>query len=268
MRTVEDLPFVPTTWIGAKRSCGRPSAVSSRRMRSSPKRMPNSSSESRCSSACVERPASLTSSSQLLRCEPLELVALGLRRPAPAPWPTKPWLASLPSARAISASSRRRARAAAAPAALEVDGVGRPAPRRCRPGHADGRDRLAAVGGHSKRASRATCVGGALVARRPRAAPGRARRAPRRRGRASRAAPARPRSRGATSRLGRRVAQRVGRARASGAPSAGPRRRARSDQISSVTNGITGCASASVSASTCSANVGDLARCPPRTAAA
>ena len=47
MRTVEDLPFEPTTWIDAKRSCGESSAVISRRMRSSPKRMPNISSESR-----------------------------------------------------------------------------------------------------------------------------------------------------------------------------------------------------------------------------
>ena len=46
IRTVEDLPFVPTTWIARKASLGAPSAVMSRRMRSSPKRMPNSSSES------------------------------------------------------------------------------------------------------------------------------------------------------------------------------------------------------------------------------
>ena len=47
MREVEDLPFVPTTCTVAKRSCGESSAVISRRMRSSPNRMPNSSSESR-----------------------------------------------------------------------------------------------------------------------------------------------------------------------------------------------------------------------------
>ena len=47
MRVVEDFPFVPTTWITSKRLCGEPSAVISRRIRSSPKRMPNSSSERR-----------------------------------------------------------------------------------------------------------------------------------------------------------------------------------------------------------------------------
>src|SRR3954468_17123240 len=50
-RTVEDLPLVPTTWIEAKRRCGIPSAVISLCMRSSPKRMPNSSRSSRYSSA-------------------------------------------------------------------------------------------------------------------------------------------------------------------------------------------------------------------------
>ena len=47
MRAVEDLPFVPTTCTVAKRSCGESSAVISRRIRSSPKRMPKSSSERR-----------------------------------------------------------------------------------------------------------------------------------------------------------------------------------------------------------------------------
>ena len=47
MRAVDDLSFVPTTWIERKRSCGELSAVMSRRIRSSPNRMPNSSSPSR-----------------------------------------------------------------------------------------------------------------------------------------------------------------------------------------------------------------------------
>ena len=38
IRVVEDLPFVPTTWIERKRSCGESSAVMSRRIRSSPRR--------------------------------------------------------------------------------------------------------------------------------------------------------------------------------------------------------------------------------------
>ncbi len=51
MRVVEDLPFVPSTWIVSKRRCGEPSTVIIRRMRSRPKRIPNSSSERRCASA-------------------------------------------------------------------------------------------------------------------------------------------------------------------------------------------------------------------------
>src|SRR4051812_23826087 len=89
MRTVELFPFVPTTCTARKARCGLPSAVSSRRIRSSPNFMPNSSSESRWSSAC--------SSDQLMRdrpggeadgggsferpelgLEPGELLALGL----------------------------------------------------------------------------------------------------------------------------------------------------------------------------------------------
>ena len=47
MRVVEDLPLVPSTWIVSKRCWGEPSAVIIRRIRSSPKRIPNSSSERR-----------------------------------------------------------------------------------------------------------------------------------------------------------------------------------------------------------------------------
>ena len=47
MRVVDDLPFEPTTWIEENCSCGEPSAVINRRMRSSPNRMPNISSEAR-----------------------------------------------------------------------------------------------------------------------------------------------------------------------------------------------------------------------------
>ena len=47
IRVVEDFPFVPTTWMLAKRRSGEPSAVIMRRIRSRPKRMPNSSSERR-----------------------------------------------------------------------------------------------------------------------------------------------------------------------------------------------------------------------------
>src|SRR5918992_1770585 len=50
-RAVDDLPLVPTTWIEAKRRWGMPSTVISLCMRSRPKRIPNSSSPSRYSSA-------------------------------------------------------------------------------------------------------------------------------------------------------------------------------------------------------------------------
>src|SRR3954447_11004396 len=52
MRTVELLPFVPTTWTALKARCGLPSAVSSRRIRSRPNFIPNSSRDSRWSSDC------------------------------------------------------------------------------------------------------------------------------------------------------------------------------------------------------------------------
>ena len=90
---------------------------------------------------------------------------------------------------------------------------------------------------------------------RPPAARARPRRAPRRRGRASRAAPARPRSRApAAPRRPRRRSAGVA-PRASGARHQQPSAPGTCDQISSVTNGITGCASASVSPSTCSAQL-------------
>ena len=47
IRATEDLPLVPTTWTEAKRCWGRPSAVVSLCIRSSPSRQPIGSSESR-----------------------------------------------------------------------------------------------------------------------------------------------------------------------------------------------------------------------------
>ena len=47
IRVTEDLPFVPTTWIEAKRCCGIPSRVQSRCIRSRPSFQPIGSSESR-----------------------------------------------------------------------------------------------------------------------------------------------------------------------------------------------------------------------------
>lgn len=43
IRVVDDLPLLPTTWIESKRSCGLSNTVISRRIRSSPNRIPNSS---------------------------------------------------------------------------------------------------------------------------------------------------------------------------------------------------------------------------------
>ena len=48
----DDLPFVPTTWIEAKRCCGIPSTETSRRIRSSPKRIPSGVSEPSQASPC------------------------------------------------------------------------------------------------------------------------------------------------------------------------------------------------------------------------
>src|SRR3954447_22319781 len=77
MRTVEDLPFEPTTCTLAKRRCGIPSAVMSLCIRSSPNRMPNSSSESRYSSAWRSFTAPVRSAEAFeLFAEPRELLAL------------------------------------------------------------------------------------------------------------------------------------------------------------------------------------------------
>src|SRR4051794_9777416 len=82
MRTVELLPLVPTTWTARNARCGLPSAVSSRRIRSSPNFIPNSSSESRWSSACSSDqliPRRPGSSERLeLGLEPRELRALAV----------------------------------------------------------------------------------------------------------------------------------------------------------------------------------------------
>ena len=53
IRVVEDLPFVPSTWIASKRCSGEPSTVIIRRILSRPKRIPNSSSERSLRSACA-----------------------------------------------------------------------------------------------------------------------------------------------------------------------------------------------------------------------
>jgi hypothetical protein len=47
MRVVEVFPFVPTMWIASKLCSGEPKTVIIRRILSSPKRIPNNSSERR-----------------------------------------------------------------------------------------------------------------------------------------------------------------------------------------------------------------------------
>ena len=105
IRTVDDLPLVPTTWTAPKRSCGEPSAVSSRRMRSRPNRMPNSSSDSSRRSASAQLARSTTAPPARPSAAP---ASRARRRPRPpgAPWRRSPALLSLPSARLISAAQR------------------------------------------------------------------------------------------------------------------------------------------------------------------
>ena len=260
MRTVELLPFVPTTWIAPNRSCGEPSAVSSRRMRSRPKRMPNSSSPSRCSSLAraavppaLARRSGRGSQRVALLAQAGELVALGLRPPPPAPCATKPCVGELAARRAsISASSQPRRSLDPARGRAEVDGVGRQHARSLPPGTATVAAGSPPSGDHSQRAQPRDVRRRALVALglEPR---GQHRR---RRG-ADAVAPAAQRlhrgDRARDLRLGVRVDQRRVARSASAAPSAGRRRRGRATRSPRSRTGSPGCAIASVSASTCSA---------------
>src|SRR6201986_1371899 len=83
IRVVEDLPLVPTPWMDSNARSGCPSAVIRRRIRSRPKRIPNSSSESSQRSAsgpvtARDPPSPLRSQRVTLRPQPRQLVALGL----------------------------------------------------------------------------------------------------------------------------------------------------------------------------------------------
>ena len=134
---------------------------------------------------------------------------------------TKPWLASLPSARAISLRSVACALGGAALLGLEVDGVGREH-RDVAAGHADGRHRLVAVRGELEAREPGDVLGHALVALG--LEPRRDARAGRR---ADAVAPLAQRLRGLDRPLDLGldllVAQRRIGLRASGGPSAGPR---------------------------------------------
>ena len=245
IRTVEDLPLVPTTWTEAKARSGRAQRGHQPAHAVQPEAHPEQL-EARAGGP-RRAPGSTPRSQRLqLRAQAGQLLALGLHDLGRGAG-TKPSLASLPSARAISPSSsaralvaaalgrargrtrRRRARATAPPGMATV-ATGSPAVRRA----------------SSRRARSATSCEDLVVALRdhPGGQVG-ARRRPRR-GRASRAAPARRRS------PGRRAPRRPRRATRGSKPTASwpasrPSASGRNDQISSVTNGISGCATWSVS---------------------
>ena len=159
MRVVEVFPLVPTTCTVRKRRCGEPSTVIMRRIRSRPKRIPNSSSERRWRSArsplqgrsgilgCLPPPVAAgfaarlswhaTSSSRRAvprsSASPRGLTAPPARRAGARAWSrspsttsagarcTKPALASLPCTRAISPSSFARDGRAASLGRREIE---------------------------------------------------------------------------------------------------------------------------------------------------
>ena len=159
MRTVELLPLVPTTWIARSAPAGCRARSSSRRMRSSPKRMPNSSSERRCSSARSRLQVTVSASSSRSRSS----LSRSACTTAAGALATKRSLPSLPSARAISASSSRAAGRGAARLRLEVDGVGGEHRDRAA-GDGDRGHRLAAVAAPLQAGEPGDVLGGGLVA--------------------------------------------------------------------------------------------------------
>ena len=235
IRTVEDLPLVPTTWIERKRSCGEPRTVSSRRIRSSPNVMPNSSrsSSQRSASARVQADRCSAAGGLATATGTLERRELGASRSSfsrsastscGGALATKPSLASLPSARAISASSSRAPGREPALLLGRVDAAARAAARPCRPGRRRSprrrrrpprrpRGRAARGGRRAARSRRsrrpqARRQDGARRARRPRCASARTLRT------ASMTAP--------ISRLGRRVERAPGRPAGTASRRAGP----------------------------------------------
>ena len=256
IRVVDDLPFDPVTWIARKRSCGDPSAVIRRRIRSSPKRIPNISSESRYSSA---RDRALSGTTKGLRlvgparpARPRSARACRARpgRARAAPSRVNPSFESLPRARSI--SPRRRARSASTRARASAGSTVSPASTSTvAPSSAIVLDDVgvAAVRGDVEPREAADRVERLAipVADDPR---GDARRRPGRRpSRGSCAAAAPPRSPPPTSRS---ASSSISDASASGN---GDTARSRSapgmnEWISSVTNGRIGCASAIVCPST------------------
>ena len=211
--------------------------------------MPNSSSPSRCSSARSRRRPSVTGSSRSSRSR------ASLSRSA-----STTALGRLGDEALVGQLLLRARDLGLQPAAplvdpargrAEVDGVGREHRDRAA-GHRDGGRRVAAVRRPRRSAPAARRARPCARSRRPPAARAARPRAPRRCGRASRAAPARRRSR---ARPPPRPPASISDSSAAGQRCAISRPSAPGtcDQISSVTNGITGWAIASVSASTPSA---------------
>ena len=254
MRVVEDLPLVPTTWTERKRRCGEPSTVIMRRIRSRPKRMPNSSSERRWRSARspLQRASAHSACQLVARSGAAQLRALGLhhvgrraiarsRRWRACPRRARSRLRAAP-ARPRAAARRRRDR-----------GPRRRAPRSCRRAprsRPPARSGVAVAVTELQPRELGEDRRGLLVARRRRSAPARSR--PGARSTLSR----QPRTSVIASidalqrDLGVAVDQHASAPRVAAAREQLPP--PRYDQSSSVTNGITGCASATVSRSTCS----------------
>ena len=248
IRTVELLPFVPTTWIAPE------ALLRASRARSAAGACARARSACRTARARAGAPRRARGARSLTSVLQLPLAAARACRARPATTAsgalaTKPWLASLPSARAISLLEPRARSAARALASASRSTASEASTATLPPGTPTVATGSPPFGATTRRARAARRARPCARSPRPRAAPG-ARapgaaptrsRQPRSsctaRDRARRPRPRRPRRRSASSGAGPAVR-----------PSAGRRRRARSDQISSVTNGITGCASASVSA--------------------
>ena len=199
-RTVEDLPLVPTTWIDAKRSLRRVRARSSAgacgRARSACRTARARAGSASASAGDHGAPAHSASSSSRRRAS----FSRSASTTCAGALATKPSLASLPSARSISAFEL--AAALRAPALAPPRGRRRPraSTRTTPPGTATEAHRVGPVAGELEaREPRDAARPRLVVAVGRRAAPGRARRPERRRRRASCAAPARPRSAASTS---------------------------------------------------------------------
>ena len=265
IRTVDDLPLVPTTWIAANRSCGLPSDGQQPPHPLEPEAHAEQLEREQVGLGVLEAPRLPLQGLQL----PLEACRACRARPRrrrPAPWRRSPgWRACPRRARSPSRSVARCARGAAR-RRLDVDRLGLEH-RDVAAGDADRRDRLAAVGRPLDAREPRDVLGGAVVAGRLEAGAARPCRRPRRRGRASRAAPASPRSR-ARPRSSAASSRSARRPRGSGGPCSRPSAPGMCDQISSVTNGMIGMRERERLARARAAPARRRRGCRPRTAAA